>query len=72
MSVQNAAAFQPVAKLSLALLAIGWVLVRLVQSESVEHTALLVVRLIEGMFSFPLISVVRLVHLHMPYTSHIH
>ena len=59
MPVQNLAVSRHVARLLLALLAVGWVPVGLAGSESVEHTAFLVVRLL---FSFPLVPVVRLVH----------
>ena len=63
MPVQNAAVSWPVARVLLALLAVGWIPVRLARSESVEHTAFLVVRLVGGLFSFPLVPVVWLVHL---------
>ena len=62
MPVQNVAVSWHVARLLLALLAVGWVPVGLAGSESVEHTAFLVVRLVGGLFSFPLVPVVRLVH----------
>ena len=53
---------RPVARLLLALLVVGWIPVRLARSESVKYTAFLVIRLVGGLFSFPLVPVVRMVH----------